>query len=177
MEYLKFRTTTPACSENAPASCPNNVTPQDYQMLSKGTGMQADPDRHGPEGGIVIVMALGMIVLLLAGILWALWPSAQRSGYDPGCSILRYVASADDFSGPLPGYCASACTLYMLRGWVRPETSLVFHLPSVDHEYWRGLMASHYPPAIAAWFLSLSPKSPAMEMTGAEAVRLGAAAC
>lgn len=118
-----------------------------------------------------------MIIGLLSGILWALWPSAQRSAYDPGGSILRYAASAADFTGPLPGYCASACTLYLLRGCLEPGTALVFHLPSVDHAYWRDLMADHYPPAIAAWFLSLPPDAPAMAMTGAEAVRLGADPC
>lgn len=139
--------------------------------------MIADPDRHGPEGGFVMLMALRMIIVLLAGILWALWPSAQRSSYDPGGSILKYAAAADDFTGPLPGYCASACTLYLLNGCLQPQTALIFHLPSVDHDYWRNLMASHYPPAIAAWFLSLPAGSPAIEMTGSQAVELGATTC
>jgi len=47
----------------------------------------------------------------------------------------------------------------------------------VDHPYWRGVMADHYPPAIAAWFLALPVGTGPLEMTGAEAIRLGAMEC
>jgi hypothetical protein len=139
--------------------------------------VRADPDRHGPDGGLVILLALAMIVMLLAAILWVLIPTNDRRAYDPGGSILGYAARADDYTGQLPDYCASACTMFLLRGCVVPQTALVFHLPSVDNPHWRGIMADHYPPAIAAWFMALPPDSPALMMTGAEAIRLGASAC
>ena len=136
-----------------------------------------NPDRHGPEGGTVILLALAMIVLLLAGILWVLIPSNERHAYDPGGSILGYAARADDYTGPLPAYCASACTMYLARGCVMPETVLVFHLPTPDRPYWRGIMSDHYPPAIADWFMALPAGTGPLEMTGAEAIRLGARGC
>jgi len=139
--------------------------------------MLAEPAPRGLDIPSFIAVYLSMIVLLLAGILWALWPSALSNRYDPGGSILKYAVRAESFTGPLPDYCASACTLYMLHGCVRPEMTLIFHLPSVDHFYWRDLMAGHYPPAIASWFASLPSDTPPVEMSGAEAVNRGAAPC
>jgi hypothetical protein len=102
---------------------------------------------------------------------------APTADTDRGGSVVAYSARAATHTGPLPLDCQSACTLLLLRGCVTPAHRLTFHLPSVDHPYWRGRMAAHYPPAIAAWFLALPSGDDRWRMTGAEAIRLGVREC
>jgi len=87
------------------------------------------------------------------------------------------------------GECASACTMYLAVGCVAPTAKLGFHgpqsgmygiaLPPDEHARYVKIMARHYPPAIAAWFV----KGPSRKVLGltwisaADAVKMGATPC
>ena len=57
---------------------------------------------------------------------------------------------------------------------------LVFHGPQVSDpaafEHWSGVMARHYPPAIAVWFMA-EGRHGEWRMTGDNAIAAGAQAC
>jgi hypothetical protein len=127
-----------------------------------------------PDG----LMALLVVnVTLSALILGLLIPGGDLRRTDPGGSLALYARQAKTWDGPLPVDCRSACTMYLLRGCVTPAHRLTFHTPKPDTPFWRGYMAQHYPPAIAAWFEALPVGSHVYKMAGADAIRWGASAC
>jgi hypothetical protein len=99
--------------------------------------------------------------------------------HDPGGYVAKRAAELreDPVPGVIRGYCASSCTMRLVRDCVDPAAHLVFHLPSTDTPHWRGVMARHYPAAIADWFIALPEGSGAYAMTGSEAAALGARSC
>ncbi|SHJ10256.1 hypothetical protein [Wenxinia saemankumensis] len=127
----------------------------------------------------MIAALLLTIIGLLGGILWALWPSAYVIDYDRGGRIGARAAliRAEVEPAEIQGRCMSACTMHLATGCVHSGARLIFHLPTPDTQHWREVLAGHYPPAIAAWFLSLPLGMVPMEMTGAEVIRLGAREC
>jgi hypothetical protein len=145
-----------------------------------------DPERHGPEGGAVIVALLATVAGLVALLVWLiLSPRAEVINFDPGGSITVRVAQIEAGAAPvIAGHCYSSCTMHLTGGCFMPEAVLLFHAPtgprgeplSPEREaHWRRVMARYYPPAIARWFLDATPGT--YTMTGAEAIRLGARAC
>lgn len=85
--------------------------------------------------------------------------------------------------------CLSSCTMYLGAGdvCVKPDTRFGFHGPSyygrplqkVHFDYWSEVLASHYPPAIKAWFMSDArhTKKGYHTVLGAELIRHGVPAC
>jgi hypothetical protein len=122
----------------------------------------------------------------LAGIVALIWNLFGAEGeiitYDPGGYIGARAAeiAAQTEPAQIVGYCASACTMYLLTGCVAPGAVLIFHGPEADSpasfEAWSRVMARHYPPAISVWFLETG-RYGTWRMTGAEAIRLGARPC
>ena len=129
----------------------------------------------------------GALVMILALVTWALigWviyllsPRGEVIWSDPGGSIAARVAMVRD-GGPveIAGRCASSCTMHLANGCVTPGAVLVFHGPQtvVGFDLWSDVMAWHYPPAIADWFMAQG-RYGQWEMTGADAIRLGAQEC
>lgn len=113
--------------------------------------------------GLLLVLAM-----LLAGC-----------AYDAGGLVASRAdqIAADPVSCPISGYCASSCTMRLIRDCVHPTAHLVFHMPSTDTPHWRAVMARHYPAPIAAWFMTLPHGTGAYAMTGSEAEGLGAQGC
>lgn len=89
------------------------------------------------------------------------------------------------------GHCDSSCTLLLglPLACVAPTARLGFHgpqsqrygisLPPDDFTAWSDVMADHYPPGIAAMFMSRWRENTLgiVTITGTEAVRLGARPC
>lgn len=85
--------------------------------------------------------------------------------HDRGGLISAYVERVASETRPIEiaGYCASACTLYLAnpQTCVHRSATLLFHGPSsrgrplwpADFEHWSRVMAEHYPPALAQWFM------------------------
>lgn len=80
----------------------------------------------------------------------------------------------------LPDVCMSACTMGMATACVDRDTILVFHGPATDDpasaDHYARLMARHYPPALAAWFMATG-RYGEWTMTGATAIAWGARGC
>lgn len=102
-----------------------------------------------------------------------------------GCDVGGRISDYEDLPPQrITGYCASACTMKMLNGCVSPDTTLMFHGPSYygfplsdrDFQYWSLVIARHYPPKIAEWYLS-EGRYTRTTMTGQEAIELGARKC
>lgn len=150
------------------------------------------PERRGSEGGAVIVAALATVAAL---IVWGLWHLAAMFAvtneariitYDPGGSVQARIWQVE--AGPpavIVGTCASACVMHLARGCVAPGAVLIFHgphgpdgrpLPPAEAERWSRVIARHLPPALAAWYMAEGRFSE-WQMTGAEAIRLGARPC
>jgi len=79
--------------------------------------------------------------------------------------------------------CASSCTLQLLVGCVTPDARLGFHAPHVIEgpataELWARLIAAHYPPQMAQWYLD-GPAGRAWMtwIDGRQAVAMGATPC
>lgn len=99
------------------------------------------------------------------------------------------VAVIGDREVRIEGRCESACTLWLRAPnvCVTPEARLSFHgpsyfglpLPARDFEYWSRVIASHYPPTLAEWFMREGRHSQTLQtISGADVVRNGwARAC
>lgn len=114
------------------------------------------------------------ILILCAGC-------ANVIDHDAGGFIGERAASiATSAPAEIRGYCASACTMHLSNGCVYPDARLVFHGPQTGDadafDRWSDVMAGHYPPALAAWFMSQG-RYRTSEMTGAQAVEMGATPC
>lgn len=83
----------------------------------------------------------------------------------------------------IDGICASSCTMQLAVGCVTPHARLGFHRPTVIEgpataEIWAHLIAAHYPPALAQWYLDGPAKARRVVwLTAAQAVALGAMQC
>ena len=89
------------------------------------------------------------------------------------------------------GKCYSSCTLYLglPQTCVEPQAVFGFHgpsssiyglaLPPDEFEYWSRIMADHYPPALAEWFMAKGRNVivGGYFMSGSEVIRLGAREC
>lgn len=95
--------------------------------------------------------------------------------------------SAADCAVVIDGDCASACTMLLAvpGACVMPDARLTFHgpagqngapLPLAAFDHWSTVMARHYPPSIAAWFM-VEGRWGEFTITGAEAIRAGAQGC
>lgn len=125
---------------------------------------------------------------LLGVALWALAGAAVAHiiWNDPGGGINSYARAVD--AGPpaeIRGYCASACTMWLANGCVHPDATLAFHgavypsgnpMPPDRQDYWDGYMAEYYPPAIAAWYMTLG-RFGENRLSGAQAIEMGAVPC
>ena len=75
-----------------------------------------------------------------------------------------YVATLGNREVRIEGTCVSACTMYLAAPnvCVTRDARLGFHgpsffgadLPPADFDYWSRVLARHYPPAIADWFMT-----------------------
>lgn len=78
------------------------------------------------------------------------------------------------------GVCGSACTMHLAHGCIHPGATLIFHGPQTTDpaafDHWSAVMARHYPPAIAAWFMQTG-RYGEWTMTGATAIAWGARGC
>ena len=80
--------------------------------------------------------------------------------YDPGGLILpRLEAVRDNPCVVISGFCASACTLHLAAPQVciGRGATLGFHGPSGAgrwRDYYVTVIADHYPPKLAEWYLS-----------------------
>jgi hypothetical protein len=99
--------------------------------------------------------------------------------YDPGGGIAARAEAirTDPSFRELPRWCASACTMEVVRGCVWPDSHFVLHTPSVDTPHWREVMARHYPPDLAAFFMALPQDAGAVAFTGSEVIAMGVRAC
>ena len=119
---------------------------------------------------------------ILSALLWlALSPIARVIDYDPGGGINTYAAQiAMSEPAEIRGYCASACTMWLGNGCVHRDARLIFHGPQQVRpdrfDHWSAVMARHYPPALADWFMSVG-RFGQYEMSGAGAIALGAQEC
>lgn len=108
-----------------------------------------------------------------------------------GGSVAEFAERIKRYDGPrreLLGGCVSACIMWLAKGCVITsgdnQTWLLFHGPSwggepmnrVDFDHWSQIIASHYPPQIAAWYLETG-RFGFHQMSGARAVSLGAEEC
>jgi hypothetical protein len=87
---------------------------------------------------------------------------------DPGGIVATRaarVALIGDREVRIEGRCASACTMWLAAPnvCVTSDARLSFHgpshfglpLPRADFDYWSGVLASHYPPSLAEWFMAI----------------------
>lgn len=113
---------------------------------------------------------------------------------DPGGDLMSYVAKVQALqqSGrrvEIRGVCDSACTMLLSVACVSPNARLGFHgpssgvygiaLPPAEHDYWARVMASHYPPQLANWYMQSAQHQilRMISISGREAIRLGATPC
>ncbi len=84
--------------------------------------------------------------------------------------------------------CYSACTMYLqLPGTcISRQTEFGFHRPSYygvslspeQFEFWSQVIAMHYPPALASWYMREGRYSRSLvKISGAELIRLGVPEC
>ena len=100
---------------------------------------------------------------------------------DPGGRVEDYINLP---AQEIRGYCGSACTMKLLNGCVHPDAILMFHgpdyyglpLPTRDFEYWSRVIANHYPPALAEWYME-EGRFVTTTMSGQDAIDLGARQC
>lgn len=131
------------------------------------------------------ILALALVALLL-GVTGR--SDARVIRYDPGGLIAAYVTRIATETRPVQirGYCASSCTMYLAARdvCVYPNARLVFHgpssygfpLPPALFERWSRVMAWHYPPAIARWFMERA-RYGQYTLRGSEVARHGVALC
>lgn len=81
-------------------------------------------------------------------------------------ALLRRSGRAVEIRGE---HCLSACTMYLTldRLCIHPDTVFGFHGPSdygkpllpQQFEYWSRIIADHYPPALAGWYMRVARHS------------------
>jgi hypothetical protein len=150
----------------------------------------------------VMVLAVGLSLAItgfipLQGAQAALRPRVIEVQNDPGGELAVRVEEIQRLraSGSqvriVSGYCNSACTMYLglPNTCVNRNVSFGFHgpmsqfygmaLPPDDFEYWSGVMASYYPGAIRAWFLSEARYTTVglIKVSGRELIGLGVREC
>lgn len=135
--------------------------------------------------GAIIVIAIWFWLGFIAGAAFG-----RTITHDMGGSVSDRLEEMQHMTGArIEGICFSACTLYLdlPETCVTPDAILGFHSPStasglmLTRENWERLtrlMASHYPPQIADWFMREARYSAKIiEIRGDEAIRLGARKC
>lgn len=137
---------------------------------------------------------MARLVFMAAAIALAaalLMPSSPRVviRYDLGGPVVDRMVEIDALGSErieIRGLCASACTLYLGAPGVCVARSarLIFHAPHrdgapmPDAAFWTAVMADHYPPVMARWFLEeVIPAGGDHTLTGREAVAMGAPQC
>jgi hypothetical protein len=83
--------------------------------------------------------------------------------YDPGGRVDHRAAYLAQNPAPsvIRGACESACTMRIKRDCVAPDAVLMFHgpysfpvpLPERHFDHWSRVMADHYAPPMADWFM------------------------
>jgi len=106
--------------------------------------------------------------------------------YDPGGPVMSRAAQIEaDPPGRLEHIvCASACTMRLARDCVGPGATFIFHGPRLRStgepaprfDHYSRVMADHYPPDLAAWFMEVGRFGP-YRLTGAQVVAMGAMPC
>lgn len=136
------------------------------------------------------MIRLGIILATLALLILGAWGRSDVLVItrDRGGLIATYVARVAAEKRPvwIEGYCASACTMYLAAKdvCVFPDARLHFHGPSsygrrltaADFEYWSRVMADHYPPSLARWFMTRGRYGD-HSMQGREVARHGVRMC
>lgn len=136
-------------------------------------------------------MWLGPLILAAAVFWLALGAATIR--HDMGGPIDDRKEDMRDMDGVrIAGDCYSACTLYLglPETCVTPDARLGFHSPflrvagldvPMPRDQWEAVtqdMASHYPPAIAEWFLrNARYHTEPVILTGRQAIEMGARPC
>ena len=138
-------------------------------------------------------LALIWVVALTLAIAASAWLSAAQAKTireDAGGSVHNYViavnlAALRGDQVRIAGRCASACTMYLATACVTPRAVLQFHAARdeatgrIDRAATRD-MAAYYPAPLRKWFMAnaahLSGNQYA-ELTGAQAIALGARKC
>jgi len=115
-----------------------------------------------------------MRIRLLAAVLLIAGCTIDEGG---GIYARARELAADPVSRPITGVCISACTMRLERDCVTPGALLAFHIPRPDTPRHRLMMAGHYPPEIALWFVEEPTDADPRWMTGSDAIRMGARAC
>lgn len=118
--------------------------------------------------------------------------TVQVIGRDDGGQIGKYMrrieaAALMGQEVQIAGECASACTMWLQTACVWPEAKLGFHgaadasgarLNAGDRWSTTIIIASHYPPAIADWFIrGPANGSKLIWISGATAIKMGAKEC
>jgi hypothetical protein len=131
-----------------------------------------------------------MIRILLALAVFAQGPLVITN--DPGGIVAvraARVAALGDREVRIEGNCLSACTMYLgaANVCVARNARLSFHgpshwgfpLPRADFDFWSGVLARHYPDAIAHWFMQTARHRihGHYTLTGAEVIRHGVREC
>ncbi|WP_126978264.1 hypothetical protein [Frigidibacter oleivorans] len=151
---------------------------------------------------VQVLTTLALIAgLALAGPAEA--QSTRRSNYamaplvvrdDPGGRVDHRAAEIAKLrkSGQpveLRGECFSACTMYLAlpNACTARNTMFGFHgpsyygapLPKFDFEYWSKIIASHYPPKLAQWYMTKAryKTNRMVRLSGAELIKFGIAEC
>lgn len=130
---------------------------------------------------LTVWLAVGITWALIGVVIWQLQPRAEVIRYDAGGPIAaRSAQIRNGEPAQIVGYCASACTMHLLTGCVTPGARLVFHGPQTTDpaafEHFSALMARHYPPAIAQWFMA-EGRYGRRTISGADAITMGAREC
>lgn len=87
------------------------------------------------------------------------------------------------------GQCLSACTMFLavsgmcvwpqaLFGFHGPRTPLPgIPMPAEDFQHYSQIMADHYPPKLAKWFMVSGRGADMIYMRGTEVIKMGAHRC
>lgn len=142
---------------------------------------------RGPAPGWWMLPGSLLGIVLWAVLAWAAWGLVIDA--DPGGGIVERVQRIERQKEAgerveIRGVCASACTMHLSNACVWPDAVLIFHGPTrrspplseADAARWAAVMARHYPPALAAWFM-LEGRFGEWVMTGAGAIAAGARSC
>ncbi len=131
-----------------------------------------------------------LVRLLLAAFITAQGPLVVTN--DPGGIVAvraARIAALGDREVRIEGRCESACTMYLgaANVCVTRDARLFFHgpshfglpLPERDFDWWSRVIASHYPPPIADWFMQTARHRilGGYTLTGAEVIRHGVREC
>jgi len=131
-----------------------------------------------------------LLRLILAALVFGQGPLVITN--DPGGFVaarVARVAAMGDREVRIEGRCDSACTLFLAARnvCVSPDARLGFHgpsffglpLPRSDFEAWSRIIAAHYPPAIAEWWMADARWRTVglYTLTGTEVIRHGVKEC